>query len=54
MQDAERYANIISHTEETFAGVYSTRTAEAIVKNFREAVAEAGLPLTVRMEVHHE
>ena len=53
-RDAERYANIIAHTEETFAGVYSTRTAEAIVKNFQEAVAELSLPLTIRMEVYHE
>ena len=53
-RDAERYANIISHAEETFAGVYSTRTAEAIVKNFQEAVAEPGMPLTIRMEAIHE
>ena len=53
-EDAERYANIIAHSAETFAGVYSTRTAEAIVKNFQAAVEKNALPLTIRMEVHHE
>ena len=49
-QDAERYANIIAHRAETFAGVYSTRTAEAIVRDFQATAAEAGLPLTIRTE----
>ena len=49
-QDSERYANIIAHRAETFAGVYSTRTAEAIVRNFQATAAEAGLPLTIRTE----
>lgn len=53
-KDAERYANIIAHSAETFAGVYSARTAEAIVKNFQAAVEKNALPLTIRMEVHHE
>ena len=53
-RDAERYANIIAHRSETFAGVYSTRTAEAIVKNFQETIAELGIPLTIRMEANHE
>ena len=53
-QDAERYANIIAHSAESFAGVYSARTAEAIVKNFQKAVTEPGIPLTIRMEVIHE
>jgi len=53
-QDAERYANIIAHRVETFAGVYSSRTAEEIVKNFQTAVGGTGLPLTIRMEVNHE
>ena len=53
-EDAKRYANIIAHRAETFAGVYSTRTAEAIVRNFQEAIAEAGLPLTIRIEFVQE
>jgi len=52
--DAARYANIIGHTAETFSGVYSTRTAEAIVKNFQEAAVENNLPLAIRMEAIHE
>ena len=52
--DAERYANIIAHRAETFAGVYSTRTAEAVVRNFQEAAAGNDLPLTIRIEPVHE
>ena len=52
--DAERYANIIAHRAETFAGVRSTRTAEAIVENFQAAVAGTGMPLSIRMEANHE
>lgn len=49
-KDAQRYANLIAHSSETFAGIYSTRAAEAIVRNFQAAAAQAGLPLTLRME----
>ena len=53
-RDAERYANLIAHKRETFAGVYSTRTAEKIIQNFQKAVAGNDLPLTIRMEAIHE
>ena len=53
-KDAERYANIIAHSTETFAGVYSARSAETIIKNFQAAAGKNALPLTIRMEVHHE
>ena len=53
-RDSERHANLIAHRSETFAGVYSTRTAEVIVKNFQTAVAKNDLPLTIRIEAIHE
>lgn len=48
--DARKQANIIGHNEETFAGIYSKKTADAVIRNFREAVTKADLPLTIRME----
>ena len=53
-RDAERYANLIAHRSETFAGVYSTKTAEVIVRNFQTEVSKNNLPLTIRMEAIHE
>ena len=53
--DARHQANSIGHQPETFAGIYSTRTAESIMKNFQDAAVQAGLPLTIRMqEVRYE
>lgn len=49
-QDAERQANVIAHDCRTFAGVFSTRTAESIMKNFESAVAESRLPLSIGKE----
>ena len=48
--DARRQANTIGHTPETFAGIYSTRSAETIISDFRKAAAAANLPLTIKME----
>lgn len=53
-RDAERYANLIAHSSESFAGVYSTRTAEVIVRNFQTEVSKNNLPLSIRMEAIHE
>ena len=49
-QDAERLANVIAHDCVTFAGVYSTRAAEDIMKKFEATVTESKLPLSIRKE----
>ena len=52
--DARRQANAIGHSTKTFAGIYSTRSAETIISDFRKAVADANLTLTIEMEeIHH-
>ena len=52
--DARRQANTIGHNSETFAGIYSTRSAENIMPAFRKSAEAANLPLTIKMEeIHH-
>ena len=49
-KDASYHANTIGHNPETFAGIYSRQTAEAIIKNFKDATTEQQLNLQIRME----
>lgn len=49
-EDAKRYANIIGHNTETFAGIYSYRTAEHILERFVKESAEKKLELFIRKE----
>lgn len=52
--DARRQANTIGHNAETFAGIYSSRSAETIIAEFQKAAETARLPLNIKMEeIHH-
>ena len=48
--DAQWQANEIGHSPETFAGIYSRRTAEHIMQEFDKAVVENQLDLHIRKE----
>ena len=48
--DANHQANIIGHTPETFAGIYSRKTAEHIMQEFEQAVIANQLNLKIRNE----
>lgn len=48
--DAYRQANITGHNRKTFAGIYSRRTAEHIMLEFRKAAAENQLDLQICKE----
>ena len=53
--DTRRQANTIGHNQETFAGIYSTRSAKNIITDFRKAAEAANLPLTIKMvEIRHD
>ena len=48
--DANHQANIIGHTPETFAGIYSRQTAKHIMQKFEQAMIENQLNLKIRNE----
>ena len=48
--DARKKANVIGHSPETFAGIYSLRTAKRIMEAFRTSAAEHELNLQIRKE----
>jgi len=47
--------DLVTENAETFAGIFSTRSAQLMARYFRKAVREAKLPLAIRMEaLDHE